>query len=146
LVIENKAEIRRLSGLVVDWMRMTIKESPALAKTSHFDRVVALWDRGKDPICRNAPHLIVAHAAESSRMVQVDCVLALAYPELIAPLLGLGATWAGYVMTATFFYPPLMEALNLPEGHKCFGIMMVGYPKLKFVRMPLRNPPAVAWR
>ena len=28
LVIENKAEIRRLSGLVVDWMRMTIKESP----------------------------------------------------------------------------------------------------------------------
>ena len=146
LVIENKAEIRRLSGLVVDWMRMTIKESPALAKTSHFDRVVSLWDGGKDPICRNAPHLIIAHATESSRMVQVDCILALAYAELIAPLLGLGATWAGYMMNATIFYPPLVEALDLPKGHKCFGVMMVGYPKLKFVRMPLRNPPAVAWR
>jgi nitroreductase len=146
LVIEDKAEVRRLSGLVVDWMRMTIKEDPASAKTFHFDRVVTFWDGGKDPICRSAPHLIIAHAAETARLAQVDCILALAYAELIAPLLGLGTTWAGYMMTATIFYPPLMKALNLPEGHKCFGVMMVGYPKLKFVRMPLRNPPAVAWR
>jgi nitroreductase len=146
LVIENKTEIRRLSGLVVDWMRMTIKEDPTSSYAPHFGRAVTFWDRGKDPICRNAPHLIVAHAAESSRMAQVDCILALAYAELIAPVLGLGATWAGYMMNATISYPPLVEALNLPKGHKCFGIMMVGYPKLKFVRVPLRNPPAVAWR
>jgi nitroreductase/NAD-dependent dihydropyrimidine dehydrogenase PreA subunit len=146
LVIEDRAEVRRLSGLVVEWMRMTIKEAPALAKTLHFDRLVALWDRGKDPICRNAPHLIIAHAAENARLAQVDCILALAYAELIAMPLGLGATWAGFVMAATTSYPPLVEALNLPEGHKCFGVMMVGYPKLKFVRMPLRNPPAVTWR
>jgi nitroreductase len=146
LVIEDKAEVRRLSGLVVDWMRITMKEASALAKGLHFDRVVGLWDGGKDPVCRNAPHLMIAHAAENSRMSQVDCILALAYAELIALPLGLGTTWAGYVMAATIFYPPLMEALNLPEGHKCFGVIMVGYPKLKFVRMPLRNPPAVAWR
>jgi nitroreductase/NAD-dependent dihydropyrimidine dehydrogenase PreA subunit len=146
LVIEDKTEVRRLSGLVVDWMRVTIKEAPALAKSFHFDRVVALWDGGKDPICRNSPHLIIAHAAENARLAQVDCILALAYAELIALPLGLGTTWAGYVMIATIFYPPLMKALNLPEGHKCFGVMMVGYPKLKFVRMPLRNRPAVAWR
>ena len=146
LVIEDRKEVRRLSGLVVDWMRLTIKEAPALAKTVHFDRGVALWDEGKDPICHNAPHLIIAHAAESARLARVDCILALAYAELIAPPLGLGTTWAGYVMTATSFYPPLTEALNLPEGHKCFGVIMVGYPKLKFVRMPLRNPPAVEWR
>jgi nitroreductase/NAD-dependent dihydropyrimidine dehydrogenase PreA subunit len=146
LVIENRAEVRQLSGLVVDWMRMTIKEDPASAKEFRFDRVVAFWDAGRDPICRNAPHLIIAHAAESSRLSQVDCILALAYAELIAPLLGLGATWAGYMMNATNSYPPLVEALNLPKDHKCFGAMMVGYPKLKFVRMPLRDPPAVAWR
>jgi nitroreductase len=146
LVIENKTEIRRLSGLVVDWMRMTVKEDPTLGDAFHFDRVVKFWDGGKDPICRNAPHLFVAHAAENARMAQVDCILALAYAELIAPVLGLGATWAGYMMSATIFYPPLVEALNLPKGHKCFGVMMVGYPELKFVRMPPRHPPAVAWR
>ena len=146
LVIEDKGEVRRLSSLVVDWMRMTINEAPVLAKTFHFDRVVGLWDGGKDLICRNAPHLIVAHAAENARLAQVDCILALAYAELIAPPLGLGTTWSGYVMAATIFYPPLIKALNLPEGHKCFGVIMVGYPKLKFVRMPLRNLPAVEWR
>ena len=146
LVIEDKTEVRRLSGLVVEWMRMTIKEAPVLAKTLHFDRLVGLWDGGKDPICRNAPNLIIAHAAENSRLAEVDCILTLAYAELIALPLGLGATWAGFVMAATTSYPPLLEALNLPEGHKCFGVMMVGYPKLKFVRMPLRNPPAVTWR
>lgn len=146
LVIEDKAEVRRLSGLVVEWMRMMIKEAPTLAKTLRFDRLVRLWDVGKDPICRNAPHLIFAHANENARLANVDCILALAHAELMAPPLGLGATWAGYVMAATTSYPPLAEALNLPEGHKCFGVMMVGYPKLKFVRMPLRNPPAVTWR
>jgi nitroreductase len=146
LVIENKTEIKRLAGLVVDWMRMTIKEDPTSGNAFHFNRVVAFWDKGRDPICRNAPHLIIAHATENSWLAQVDCILALAYAELIAPVLGLGATWAGYMMNATISYPPLVEALNLPKGHKCFGVMMVGYPKLKFVRMPLRNPPAVAWR
>jgi nitroreductase len=146
LVIEDRVGVRRLSGLVVDWMRVTIKENPALAKRFHFKRAVAFWDGRKDPICHNAPHLIIAHAAENDRMAQVDCILALAYAELIALPLGLGATWAGYVMAATTSYPPLMEALDLPEGHKCFGVMMVGYPKIKFVRMPLRNPPAVVWR
>jgi nitroreductase len=125
---------------------MTIKEDSALAKGLHLDWVVGLWDGGKDPICNNAPHLIIAHAAENSPMAQVDCILALAYAEFIALPLGLGTTWAGYVMAATIFYPPLTEALNLPKGQKCFGVIMVGYPKLKFVRMPLRNPPAVAWR
>jgi len=76
----------------------------------------------------------------------VDCILALAYAELMALPLGLGATWAGYMMIAAASYPPLLEAMNLPEGHKCFGVMMFGYPKLKFVRMPLRNPPVVEWR
>ncbi len=146
LVIEDKTEVRRLSGLVVDWMRVTMREDPALAKTFHFDRVITLWDKGKDPICRNAPHLIIAHGAAKARLTQADCVLALAYAELIALPLGLGTTWAGYVMTATMLYPPLVQALNLPEGHRCFGVLMVGYPKLKFVRMPLRNPPPVEWR
>ncbi len=146
LVIETKKEVRRLSGMVVDWMRMTIKEAPALANALRLDRVIALWDGGKDPICYDAPHLMIAHAAKDVRLAQFDCILALAYVELIAWPLGLGATWAGYVTTASNSYPSLMEALKLPEGHKCFGVMMVGYPQLKFVRMPLRNPPKVTWR
>ncbi len=146
LVVEDKAEVRRLSGLVVDWLRITIERAPALAQKSYFGRVVALWDGKRDPICHNAPHVIFAHADENTRLAQVDCILALAYVELMAAPLGLGTTWAGFMMGAMTSYPPLMETVVLPKGHKCFGAMMVGYPKLKFMRMPPRNPPATTWR
>lgn len=146
LIIENKGEVRRLAGLVIDWMRIRIKSEPALAKALHLDRLVGFWDEGKDPICRNAPVVIIAHADESFRLGQADCILALSYLELMAPPLDLGATWAGYMMLAAAAYSPLIESLKLPKAHKCFGIMMIGYPMLKFVRMPLRTPPPVQWR
>ena len=146
LVIEDSTEVRRLAGEVIDWMRLVIKDSPSLAEALHLDRVVGFWESGKDPICRNAPHLIIAHAPEIGGMPHEDCILALAYLELAAPTLGLGATWAGYIMAAIVFHPPFTEALNLPEGHKGFGAIMVGYHKFKYLRLPLRSSPTVTWR
>jgi nitroreductase len=146
LVIEDPREVHGLAGLVVDWMRLMLKSAPAVVAPFHFDRTVARWDGGADPICRGAPHLVVAHASESARMAPVDCILALAYADLGAPTLGLGTTWAGYVMSASQFYPALNQALALPDGHKCFGALMVGYPTFKFARMPVRNAPPVEWR
>jgi nitroreductase/NAD-dependent dihydropyrimidine dehydrogenase PreA subunit len=146
LVIEDRKELHHLSGLIVDWLRTLLKEVPDLVAPYHFDRVVDYWDSGGDPICRNAPHLVVAHAAENAQFAQVDCVLALGYLELAAMPLGLGATWAGYIMSAAGMNPAFHKVLDLPEGHKCFGALMVGYPTYGFVRMPQRTPPTVTWR
>ncbi|MBL7174372.1 MAG: nitroreductase family protein [Desulfobacteraceae bacterium] len=146
LVIEDTSEVRNLAGMVIEGMRLMIKDAPELAESLHLDRVVGFWESGNDPICRNAPHLIIAHAPEIGGMPHEDCVLALAYLELAAPTLGLGCTWAGYIMSAIISHPPFVEALDLPEGHKCFGVMMVGYPKFKFLRIPLRNTLPVTWR
>jgi nitroreductase/NAD-dependent dihydropyrimidine dehydrogenase PreA subunit len=146
LVIGDRKEVKRLSALIADWLRLLLKTAPEMVAPYHFDRVLEYWDSGGDPICRNAPHLIISHADESSQLAHVDCILALAYMELAAMPLGLGATWAGYVMAAANQYPPFNEALDLPKGHKCFGAMMIGYPTYGFVRMPRRNPPPVTWR
>lgn len=145
-VVGNPKEVRHLSGLAADWFDLIAKEAPPWAESYRFDRLVELARRGRDPICRNAPHLIIAHADGSARMAQEDCILALAYIELAAPPLGLGATWAGLFMAAAQFHRPLSEALALPYGHKNFGVLMVGYPKVKFYRLPKRNPPPVLWR
>jgi len=40
----------------------------------------------------------------------------------------------------------MQEALELPAGHKSFGAMMLGYPKLKYHRIPLRITPRISWR
>jgi len=146
LVIYDSDEVQRLAGLVVDWMRNVINEQPALSASLHLDRFVAAWEAGKDRICRNAPHLIIAHSPKDLRTAPSACTIALTYLELAAPAFGLGTCWAGYFDVAANLWPPLKDALKLPDGHASFGAMMIGYPKYKYQRMPLRNQAKISWR
>lgn len=141
LVIGNKEEVHKLAGLTVDWMRSLLKIKP-----SGFQKIVDDWDNGIDRICRGAPQLIIAHAPEKSHLSLTDCTIALTYLELAIHSMGLGACWAGFLNAAAMHYPPLAEALKLPKGHKCYGAMMIGYPKYRYRRIPLRKKPAVTWR
>jgi hypothetical protein len=40
----------------------------------------------------------------------------------------------------------MQKALALPEDHISFGAMMIGYPKYKYHRLPLRKEPQIIWR
>jgi len=146
LVIEDKDEVQRLSGLVVDWMRYVMKNNQGLAHSLHLDLVVSSWENGEDRVCRNAPHVILAHAAKTHFASQSACTIALTYLELAASSMGLGACWAGYFGAAAAVFPPLIQALNVPEGHQVFGAMMIGYPRYQYQRIPMRNKPVVTWR
>jgi len=146
LVIENRNTVSDLAGLVADWMRAAIADNPEIALPLRFDRVVAAWERGQDRILRGAPHLIVAHGLKSVPAAQSACTIALTYLELAATALGLGACWAGYFNRAASAYPPMIEALELPEGHESFGAMMVGYSTYDYHRLPLRNESRISWR
>jgi nitroreductase len=146
LVVDDFSEIRRLSGLVIDFMRVMIKDHPEIAGPMRFDRVVEAWEKGFDGVLREAPCLIVAHAPQSLSTAQSACLIALTYLELAATSLGLGTCWAGYFNAAATFYPPLTQALALPEGRQSFGAMMMGFPKYTYQRLPSRNVPRITWR
>jgi nitroreductase len=145
-VIEDLKEVRRLAGIVADWMRFAIKEMPQMADSLHLDLIVADWEQGNDRIMRGAPHAIVVYAPAGNVMAPGAAPVALTYLELAAYSLGLGACWAGYFQLGAAYYAPMIEALQLPEGHKSLGAMMVGYPKHSFSRIPLRNEPVILWR
>jgi nitroreductase/NAD-dependent dihydropyrimidine dehydrogenase PreA subunit len=144
-VVEDPAQTRRLAGMVIDWMRTVIQQHPEQAELRGFARVVSAWDAGEERICRGAPHIIVVHGDKNYGFGAEDGALALSYLELYAPAIGLGSCWGGYFYSAVNAYPPLFEALGLPAGHKAFGAVMVGYPKLKYQRLPLRNQPRVSY-
>jgi len=146
LVIEDAREVNRLAGLVIDWMRDVIREDPGLAKGLGMQRFVDDWEAGEDRICRDAPHLIVAHANGAIAVAQSSCTIALAYLELAAFSRGLGACWAGFFTRAAGLYPPMMETLNLPDGHQVFGAMLIGYPQYRYYRIPLRKKAEITWR
>ena len=145
-VIGGRDKLANLGEVVVDWMRWMIQNMPEAAAAVHMDRAVARWENGKDVIFRGAPMLVLAHGDKSLPPAPAACTIATAYLELAAPTLGLGGCWAGYFMAAAGNFPPMKEALALPEGHQCYAAMMIGYPRFSYKRLPLRNAPKINWR
>lgn len=145
LVVDNRAILHRLAGLVIEWMGWLQREMPEMAQALHVERAIGRWQNGEDTILRGAPALIVAHAGADNRMAPTSCTIALSYVELAATGLGLGSCWAGYFNAAANSYPPLRQALNLPGSQQCLGAMMVGVPRYRYHRLPTRNTPEITW-
>lgn len=135
LLVAGREQVRELAALIIDWLRAE----------NLFPGMVARWDKGRDPVLRDAPVLAAVHAPEQGYRPEVDCSIALASLELAAPAHGLGACWAGFFMNASGAYAPLRERLPLPEGHKIFGALMLGYPKYRYRYIPTRKPARITW-
>ena len=59
---------------------------------------------------------------------------------------GLGACWAGYVDLGARYWPPMQNELGLPAGNVSYGAMIVGHPKYKYHRIPLRREARISWK
>jgi nitroreductase len=130
----------------VDWMRGVIAGQPKSPMAAYFAPVVDGWDRGYDGILRTAPSLVIASAPKEASNGLVDCAIALTYLELAALAMGLGTCWAGLLQAAMLNTPALREKIGLPDGHTAHYPMMIGYPKLKYYRLPERNQPPIHWK
>ena len=104
----------------------------------YADLLGLIVEKGGD----GAPVLMMPLIAARS----TDCASALSYLELYAHAKGLGTCWAGYFTVASNHHEPLTKALMLPAGHKCFGAVMLGYPRYRYYRIPKRNDVFVTWR
>jgi nitroreductase/NAD-dependent dihydropyrimidine dehydrogenase PreA subunit len=146
LVVHDTAELRRLTAIAVDWMRAMTNVASPLSAYFNFEALVAAWESGRDPICRNAPHLVLAYAHKDALSAQKDAIIGLAHLDVAAPAFGLGTCWAGIFQIALTYWEPLRTALDLPEGHEVIYPMMLGYPAVRYYRAPKRNPLSVTWR
>lgn len=146
LVVNSREKVKNMAAMTIDMMRQMIGNNHPLAERYRLANLVKAWDSGIDMIARNAPAVVVAYAPKDYGSAQVDCTSALSYLDLAAPTLGLGCCWAGFLMIAAAYRPAMQQALALPEGHACFGIMMIGYPKYRYKLLPPRNEPNVRWQ
>ena len=145
LVLYDTDVVRRLSALVIEWMRKTLDTDPELARQLGMRNVISTWEAGYDRISRRAPHMILAHGPKAVSQSRPACTIALSYLEQIAYAEGLGACWAGFFATAAHSYEPLKRQLDLPQGHQCFGAMLLGYPQYQYYRIPTRSAPPIRW-
>ena len=146
LVIKDREQVHWLASLVIEWMQQITEEEPAMEGKEQLTRLIEAWDRDEDLICRGAPHMIIAHTHEDTMGAQNYCTIALTYLELAAFAKGLGACWAGWFSAAADLYPPVLEALGLPEGHRSFGALLIGYPRFAYHSIPQRKKASIIWQ
>jgi nitroreductase len=122
------------------------KHSAAFFKSiPQLKRLIAAIQSGTDRILRNAPALIIFHADERSAMADINAQLAIQNAALMTYSLGLGSFYTGYILVACQRDKSIYRLINLPENHKVYGGLAIGYPKFEFKKWIERKAPEVSW-
>jgi nitroreductase/NAD-dependent dihydropyrimidine dehydrogenase PreA subunit len=164
LVIQDSEKRKKLSDLTVDFMiksgndaKKQADELKVNGKTNQEEinqlELMAFYgdmmrqsrETGMDPIFYNAPAVMVFHAKDMGFSKKDDCVIASTTLGLLSRTMGLEYTYIGLFEGASNGYPKVMDELKLPEGNRVYSVIIVGYPKMKFVRTVDRKPTRVRY-
>lgn len=146
LVLSDKGLLHKIAGMAVVWLRQLLQDNPQMVVNSpYLPLLIKAWDLGFDPVLRKATVLVIAVAPQEALTGQTDVTLALSYFDLLAPTMGLGTCWAGLMQMALHAQPSIRELVGIPEGYPYQYPIMLGYPKMKYYRLPERKPPKVTY-
>ena len=145
IMICDAAVIRQLSDAVIEWMKTMIASKSELAQFLSFEKLVRSYEQGDDVICREARNFVIGYTDAAYTEGSIDTVIATAHLELLLPLYGLGACWAGFVMIALGYSQQVWDIVGLNESQAVRSALMIGYPKYRFSKIPYRNKADVKW-
>lgn len=141
VIVNDPKKVKEFSDASIAFLTSLPDEHPG---KSFADMILGGLGEG-DPICRNAPALMIAVTKGYNPSELVDAVIALSYVDVYAPSLGIGTCWVGYVMAMLSFNPELGKILGIPSDRKPQYAMLAGYPKYKFRQLPPREMGKVVW-
>jgi nitroreductase/NAD-dependent dihydropyrimidine dehydrogenase PreA subunit len=145
LVLTDKSRIREIAALTVDWLRRLVKDPQVIAARPYLSIAVASWDEGNDSVLRGAPALVIAMAPKEAMNGMVDLTIALSYLDLLAPAMGLGTCWAGMLQGALLASPDIKRFVGIPASHPHHYPLMLGYPDVRYFRLPERRAPKITF-
>ena len=103
-------------------------------------------DAGFDPIFYEAPAVAIFHSPMRPTVTPKDnCIIAATTMGLLARTMGLETTYIALFENAFRMYKPVRDALGLPEGHEVLAVLVIGYPKIKFLRAVDRKQIKTRW-
>jgi len=102
-------------------------------------------EKGRDIFTRGAPALILFHASRGSENHTEDSHIAVTYGLLAAHALGLGASAIGLIPPAVERNKELRKLFQIPDDNEVLASMIVGYPRIPFMRGIQRKLAEVTW-
>ncbi|MBW2622507.1 MAG: nitroreductase family protein [Deltaproteobacteria bacterium] len=163
LIIQDRDKIRRLSDLTMESfqkarqileqritaMKAEGRDIPGDMQYSYEtlqarDQMQEVREAEADTVFHNAPAVLIFHSPAATSAPKDNAVIASTTATLTAMTMGLESTYIG-IFEAASTYRPIVEALGLPAGHKVFSVLIMGYPRLKYLRAVDRKPMKVRW-
>jgi nitroreductase/NAD-dependent dihydropyrimidine dehydrogenase PreA subunit len=110
-----------------------------------LEGIADLFNSGTDWIVNEAPVLLFFCADSAGGYGSENANLAVQNAALAAEVLGLGCYYSGFVRMASDRSDRIAKLISLPETHKIYGTLAMGYPRLKYKKWVERNPAKVTW-
>ncbi len=150
---EIKSALLKHSRKVMFWLKVATgrvfsklidKESViALKKILQGFRITtSKAQQGEDSIFHEAPCLIFIYGIGRDPLGKDNCLSAQQYLQSQAQAMGLGTCIIGYAQTAP---KVLANYLDIPKHYKIYGVLTLGYPRVKYQRTTDRKPPQISW-
>lgn len=143
VIVSNPATVQEFAQASIAALKALPDDHP-MAQLSQM--LIASTEAGADPVCRNAPALLIAASDADQEYGLIDSIIALSYIDAFAPSIGLGTCWVGYVMIMLRLKPELGNILGIPKDWTPQYAMLAGYPGVSFSQIPPRETPEVVWK
>ncbi len=140
VVIEDDALHRQMLEAAVPNAK-TMLEPLKESNPERYQMIMKRYEELDDPIYYGAPAIIFVIGTD--KYADMSCPLACQNIMLSAYSLGLGSCWVAFGSLITD-NEEITKSLELKEGEKIFGPILVGYPKGDTVS-PDKKPPIVKW-
>ncbi len=129
-VISDEEKIKQLSDSIVDKML-----SDPTTTEGYKEGLKLMRKKGRDPVFYKAPHVIILYSDNNFDVM--NATIAFTHGMLGAQSLGLGSCWIG--MAHMFLNSDKeFKRDNLGIEGRVWGVIIIGYPAVKFYRIPPR--------
>lgn len=164
ILVENPERRKKLSNLAVDFMAGSLKKEAKKLDTmkssgkgtpaqmaelegwvGFLRMLVDARDAGFDPVFYEASAVAIFHSLVKSITPKDNCVIASTTMGLLARTFGLETTYIALFEAAAKGYKPLRDELRLPEGHEVLSVIILGYPRVRYLRTVDRKPIKTRW-
>ncbi len=102
-------------------------------------------EEGDDRLLYDAAAMVLVHAEAWDSCSAFNCDAAIFSASLLAHSHGLGCCFNGFVEQAIHNSKPLKRWLGIPDDHRCYMTMGVGWPALRYRSLAERRPAPVRW-
>jgi NAD-dependent dihydropyrimidine dehydrogenase PreA subunit/nitroreductase len=162
-IIQDKELVAKISDAITTQMRNFIQlaESPqglkalekmlsknayktAMDNLPQLKEILKMIDHGLDFWCWNG-ELIILHGDKETGFIRENCSLAAAHIMLAAELLGLATCSLGFLMYLSEQFKQIKKLMNIPKKNLIGYAHAIGYPDVKYKRIPARKPLKVEW-